>query len=130
VENYNEVPIRRRFCYTLLGTHYVPAFIDFVEAGNEMLREVSPKFAEYDSKTQRTEFGVIFVAVNRLAVAKQIVSMILVTSGREVVKANPTLQHFVLQPEILELPQQYPLFLALDSMAVRARDSIPSVSRK
>jgi hypothetical protein len=97
----------------LLGSHYVPAFIEFVDAGKQMLSSLVGRLPEFDSSDRATELAVTFLAVNRLAVVKQIVSMILVTSGRGVVEANPALEEFVRAPMARGLPTQYRLFLAL-----------------
>ena len=97
----------------LLGTHYVPSFIDFVEAGKQMLAQVAPRIDEFNAREVDTILQVGFLEVNRLAVAKQIVSMLLVTSGRDVVAANPALAEFVLDPAAQGLPDRYRLFIAV-----------------
>jgi hypothetical protein len=98
----------------LLGTHYVPSFIKFVEAGKEMLGGVGlNKIDELNKRDRATTADVIFLSVNRLAVIKQIVSMLLVTSGREVVAANPELERFVQDPKARGLPPRYRIFIAL-----------------
>lgn len=97
----------------LLGKHYVPAFIDFVDAGKQILGEIAAHLGTFDRREQGTTLEVKFLAVNRLAVAKQIVSMALVTSGRRVVEKNPALQQFVQTPAARGLPSNYRLFLAL-----------------
>jgi hypothetical protein len=95
----------------LLGKHYVPAFVSFVQIGRELLSQLAERMAEYDARERGSELGVRFLKVNRLAVSKQIVSMMLVTSGRTVVEANPALEHFVRTPAAQGLPTNYRLFL-------------------
>jgi len=97
----------------LLGVHYVPAFVDFVQAGKEMLGSIAPALGELDARNRATAMDVGFLAADRLAVAKQIVSMLLVTSGRDVVVKNPALAQFVLNPSARGLPPNYRLFIAL-----------------
>jgi hypothetical protein len=97
----------------LLGVHYVPAFVDFVEAGRQILADIAPGLDAYNARVPATHLGVRFFSIDRLAVAKQIVSMLLVTSGRGVVEANPALGEFVLKTQVRGLPSRYRLFLAL-----------------
>jgi hypothetical protein len=98
----------------LLNVHYVPAFVDFVEAGKQMIGDIgATRFAELDTVDKTTCASVKFLAVNRLAVAKQIISMVLVTSGREVVAKNSDLEKFVRTPTARCTPAKYRLFLAL-----------------
>jgi len=97
----------------LLGSHYVPAFTEFVEAGKQMIASVANRLQNFDEKPSSTALGAKFVAVDRLAVAKQIVSMILVTSGRKVVEEHPALGEFVRAPQKRAIPSPYRLFLRL-----------------
>jgi hypothetical protein len=48
-----------------------------------------------------------------MACAKHLVSMVLVTSGRDVVEADSELVRFVMNPELVGIPEQYRLFLAI-----------------
>jgi hypothetical protein len=103
-----------RTCNEHLGTQYVPAFVDFVGAGVQMLMSIGPDtWDRFDNDLLTHQVNVMFTEVNRRRVAKQIVSMMLVTSGRGVVKANPTLQQFVLDPSSVGVPSEYRLFLTL-----------------
>lgn len=97
----------------ILGKHYVPSFLDFVEAGKQMLGQVAPRIKEFNARVANTVLKANFLAVNRLAVAKQIIEMLLVTSGRDVVVANPALAEFVLNPTAQGLPDRYRLFIAI-----------------
>lgn len=101
-------------CNGKLGVEYVPAFIDFVVAGAQIMQSIGPeKLAELDKDLTSRKGDVIFRAVNRLRVAKQIVSMMLVTCGRGFVEAHPSLAAFVADPSSKGLPAAYRLFLTL-----------------
>jgi hypothetical protein len=101
-------------CNERLGTQYVPSFIEFVKAGVQILLSIGPgKWQQFDNDLVTHYADVKFMAINRRRVAKQIVSMMLVTSGRGVTNANPDLQRFVLEPSVVDAPSQFRLFLAL-----------------
>jgi hypothetical protein len=97
----------------LLNQHYVAPFREFVDAGKQMLSACAPRLEEFNARQVATCVSVRFLEVNRLAVAKQIVAMVLVTCGRDVVEKNPALEAFVRQPTLRGLPAQYRLFIAL-----------------
>lgn len=99
-------------CNRFMGGEYVPAFIRFTDAGREMLGQLADP-SPYDARPKPTYLHVAFNELDRLAVAKQIVAMLLMTSGRAVAERNPELARFVLDPEARGLPDRYRLFLAL-----------------
>ena len=80
--------------------------------GLHTLGELQHRLEEIDKRLVTTAVSLRLDGVNRLACAKQIVSMILVTCGRAVVQANPALEDFVRNPAAIGLPPQYRLFLA------------------
>jgi hypothetical protein len=100
-------------CNPFLGSAYVPSHNHLVAIGAHILNELQPRLGEFDSRLVTTVVSVRLYDVDRLACTKQIVSMILVTSGRSVVVANQALQQFVMDPAAVGLPPQYRLFLAL-----------------
>jgi hypothetical protein len=117
-------PCNRR----LLGTEYVPSFIAFVNAGYELLASIGPDgLAGLDAGLINETPTATFIAINRRRVAKQIVSMILVTCGRNFVAAHPDLERYVRHPEWTDVPAKYRLFLAL-TPGPKARFSPVTVS--
>jgi hypothetical protein len=100
-------------CNGFLGKHYVPAHNRLVHAGLDCLAQVAPRLEEFDARPQPTLLQVGLAEIDRLACAKQIVSMLLVTSGRNVVVQNPDLESFVRNPQAQRLPARYRLFLNL-----------------
>jgi hypothetical protein len=100
-------------CNRFLGREYVAGHSHLVMMGLHVLSELESRLVEFDARPQPTIVSVRFDEVERLACAKQIVSMALVTSGRGVVKAHPLLAEFVRNPTLTPLPSQYRLFLAL-----------------
>jgi hypothetical protein len=100
-------------CNHFLGRHYVPAHNRMVRAGQDLLKQLVPRLQELDARTAATYLSVRMEEIDQLACAKQIVSMMLVTSGRDVVTAHPALARFVLTPDLCGLPPEYRLFLAV-----------------
>jgi hypothetical protein len=99
-------------CNRFLGAEYVPAFRLLVQVGGQILDSIE-NIDAYDARERTTILSLRLCQIGRLACAKQIISMLLVTSGRETAVAHPDLLEFVLNPNGASLPERYRLFLAV-----------------
>lgn len=110
-------------CNPFLGREYVNDFRRFATIGLALLHQIAGKLAEIDADPVQRKAPCRLVQVDRLRVAKQIVSMLVVTSGRRVAEAQPDLVDFVRRPERIGLPARYRLFIGLNAGPALCRSS-------
>jgi hypothetical protein len=100
-------------CNRFLGQHFVNPFAFFVHAGMGILHDIGIPCEELDRSAELRDVECEIRDVDCLAVAKQIVAMIVTTSGREFAEQHETLCSFVLDPERRGLERNYGLHLSL-----------------
>lgn len=102
-------------CNEFLGANYVPAHTALVRGGLDILRRIATRLDEIDRRLETTILSIRLDSIDRLACAKQIVSMMLVTSGRSVATKNADLVQFVRDPKAIGLASRFKLSLAIVS---------------
>lgn len=100
-------------CNEKTGEWYVPHLNKFVVTGVRLMADMPPSRVA-DENPEPVVAGVRLPAVQCLALLKQIVVMILATSGPDFGAAHPTLREFVLNPERTGLPDRYRYFVSFN----------------
>lgn len=100
-------------CNSFTGSKYAGEYIEWAQVAASYLRqfEPSPRFAQEHYSIRTVQFGIGEVAPLRMA--KQMVAMMLATSGPGLAESNPELREFVLKEDQFGLSPRYRLYLNL-----------------
>lgn len=110
-------------CNPALGRWYVPAFAKFALAGMQVLEGVASQLGALDADPNPRFLTVVLHEVDRLLVAKQIVSMLACTTGRSVMERHPAILEYLRDPSARGLPSDYRLFLSINAGPALSRSS-------
>jgi hypothetical protein len=110
-------------CNEFTGSKYVPYFSQFVDAGRQCVGALADRVLAFnDDPEVRVAHATLF-EVRRLAVLKQIVTMVLAVNSPELAAANPALRRFVLDRDRVGLAARYRFYVSLNFGPMISRSS-------
>ena len=111
-------------CNEFTGTAYVPHFNRFVHAGAQCLVDLGgDRVLAFNDDPEVRVAHATLSEVRRLAVLKQIVTMVLASNPPEFAAANPALRDFVRDQDRVGLPDRYRFYLSLNCGPMIGRQS-------